>query len=226
MADLGVKRMVISNDSLQEYYVQRLSYYDKVYQSPERQDELRYWERHVVSFFSDTKVLEIASGTGYWTRFLARQAKQVTAIDNNGEAITLVKTRYNSKPHIHCQLEDAYDLSESLSTYSAAFAGLWISHVPITRRQAFIAGLHRHLAPGSRVMFIDNTRDQCADLPIIFTDRDGNTFQDRVIDDGTHQKALKNFPTENELIAMIEGYGTDAEFQRLIHYWCFSYTVI
>ncbi len=65
-----------------------------------------------------------------------------------------------------------------------------------------------------------------SDLPIIFTDRDGNTFQDRVIDDGTHQKALKNFPTENELIAMIEGYGTDAEFQSLIHYWCFSYTVI
>ena len=125
--------------------------------------------------------------------------------------------------HVCFRIEDAYHLSEDLGCFEGAFAGLWLSHVPKERLSAFFKNLHEHLNSGAPVLLIDNSKIQCRTLPITEKDKHGNTYQNRVLDDGTRYRVLKNFPSNNELCRAIEGFGTHASFQELEHFWIFKY---
>jgi demethylmenaquinone methyltransferase/2-methoxy-6-polyprenyl-1,4-benzoquinol methylase len=118
---------------------------------------------------------------------------------------------------------DAFALPLSLGMFDAAFAGLWFSHVPVQRRGEFLAGLHPRLESGARVVLIDNTETQCERLPITGRDADGNTYQQRLLPDGTTHRVLKNFPSRDELRTLIDGVGTDIQYWRGEHFWALSY---
>ena len=75
-----------ADSSLVDYYRASAPLYDGVYQKPERQDDLREIERWVAAVFAGRRVLEVACGTGYWTRFIAATATSVTATGESGGA--------------------------------------------------------------------------------------------------------------------------------------------
>lgn len=52
-------------DILLEYYRRRAAEYEKVYDKPERQADLRRLRAVVPAYFSQRRVLEVACGTGY-----------------------------------------------------------------------------------------------------------------------------------------------------------------
>jgi demethylmenaquinone methyltransferase/2-methoxy-6-polyprenyl-1,4-benzoquinol methylase len=56
---------------MRDYYAARAPEYDRVYQKPERQQDLRAIEAWLPSVFQAKSILEIACGTGYWTQFLS-----------------------------------------------------------------------------------------------------------------------------------------------------------
>ena len=60
--------------SMVNYYAERAKEYERIYEKPERQEELRQLRDLVQRTFADTHVLEIACGTGYWTEVIARSA--------------------------------------------------------------------------------------------------------------------------------------------------------
>jgi demethylmenaquinone methyltransferase/2-methoxy-6-polyprenyl-1,4-benzoquinol methylase len=146
----------------------------------------------------------------------------MTATDAIAEPLALARGRPGVEA-VHFALADAYDLPESLGRFDAAFAGLWLSHVPIGRRGAFLASLHRLLTPGARVVFLDNGEVQCVELPIAERDAEGNTYQHRRLKDGTTHRVLKNFPSAGELREMIAGRGVRPEYRSLQNFWLFSY---
>ncbi len=90
---------------------------------------------------------------------------------------------------------------------------------------AFLTGLHAKLNKGSIVTFIDNSESQLDEFPIVRTDKSGNTYQQRVLDDGSTHEVLKNFPREDDLRRAIPGEVTDWELRTLQHFWCASYTI-
>lgn len=53
---------------MQSYYAARASEYERIYAKPERQADLRRLESMIPAMFARCNVLEIASGTGYWTQ--------------------------------------------------------------------------------------------------------------------------------------------------------------
>ena len=80
--------MTTSETSIHKYYASRAPVYDRVYQIPERQNNLRYLEGWIPTLFKGRRVLEIACGTGYWTQFIAPAAEALTAVDIAKETLS------------------------------------------------------------------------------------------------------------------------------------------
>lgn len=211
-----------SDVQMQAYYRERAPVYDRVYAYPERQDDLRWLETYIPQQFHGLDVIEIAAGTGYWTQFIAPVARSMLATDATAEPLQQVKQREQCAG-VPTEVIDAYSLGFEQQRFSAAFAGLWFSHVPKQRYAEFLAGVQRVLQPGATVLLIDNSIAQCQRLPLSYTDVDGNTFQERELDDGSVYPVLKNFPTRDELCAAIEPYGREVHYRALEHFWLFQY---
>ena len=214
--------MKSADTSMREYYAARAPIYDEVYLRPERQADLDELKRRIPGWFAGRNVLEVACGTGWWTQFIAPVALRMTATDAVAEPLAFARLRPGVE-RVTFVRADAYALPESIGTFDAAFAGLWISHVPVGRRREFLAGVHARLVPGAPVVLIDNTEAQCERLPIVERDAAGNAYQMRTLPDGTAHRVLKNFPDAADLRLMVDRIGTHARYWRGAHFWAFSY---
>ncbi|MBI5580441.1 MAG: methyltransferase domain-containing protein [Deltaproteobacteria bacterium] len=207
---------------MQSYYAARAPEYDSVYRKPERQPDLRSIEGWLPPRFTGKTVLEIACGTGYWTRFIASSAARIVAVDSAPETMRIARDRV-PEGIVQFVAGDAYALPVQLGEFSAAFAGFFFSHVPKARRPAFLLGLGKLLKPGSKVVLLDNYYVEGSSSPIAGQDSEGNTYQTRVLADGSAHRVLKNFPGEAELRASIAGLGESGTFTRWPYFWAFEY---
>ena len=210
-------------EQMRGYYAQRAAYYERIYSKPERHGDLRTMEASLPPLFAGRRVLEVACGTGWWTPHGARDAKSWLATDLNPETMAIAR----SKPLPACvQFEtvDAYSFEQVAGrTFDGAFAGCWWSHVPLARLSPWLQLLHERLAPGARVVLLDNSYVQTSNLPITRRDAEGNTYQDRSLDDGSVHEVLKNFPARDEAIAAIGPRACGPQWTAYGHYWLLSY---
>ena len=209
--------------TMQDYYAARATEYDRIYLKPERQPDLRAIEAWLAPIFAGANVLEVACGTGYWTRFIAAAAAKVLAVDAAVETLELARNRV-PKGKVQFRVGDAYALTATEPPCNAAFAGFWFSHVPKHRTREFLIGLNAALEPGATVVLLDNLFVEGSSSPISETDAEGNTYQARRLDDGSVHRVLKNFPSEVELRAAAEAVGTDVEYKAWSYFWALTYT--
>ena len=209
--------------SLKQYYAARAREYERIYAKPERQADLARLKEMLPPTFADCRVLEVACGTGYWTQFLVGTAKSIIAVDANPETLEVAAEKSWPAGRVHFKTADAYSLPGELGTFDAAFAGFWWSHVLLRDRPRFLRSLDARLAPGARVVILDNLLVAGSSTAISHRDDDGNTYQRRRLDDGSEHVVLKNFPSEAELNADIAPYGCNTRFVALEYYWLFSY---
>ena len=207
---------------MQSYYAARAPEYDGVYLKPERQADLRAIERWLPPVFAGARVLEIACGTGYWTRFIAPVAAEVLAIDAAPETMAIAKGRV-PVGNVRFVDGDAYDLARHGGRFDAAFAGFWFSHVSIARRGAFLRGLNAVLRPGAKVVLLDNRYVEGSSSPVTNRDAEGNTYQTRRLGDGSTHRVLKNFPSEAELHSSVGDLGTGLSITTWQFYWACTY---
>ena len=212
-----------SADSMRTYYAQRATTYERVYFKPERQSDLRAMEAWLGGPFAGRDVLEIACGTGWWTPHGARDAASWLATDLNPE--TLAVARIKPLPAcVRFAEVDAYTLDGlPAQRFSGAFAGCWWSHVPLARLVPWLERLHARLDRGARVVFLDNRFVQTSSTPLSRRDAEGNTYQQRMLDDGSAHEVLKNFPSRDAAIAQLGPRARDVEWIEHIHYWVLSY---
>jgi demethylmenaquinone methyltransferase/2-methoxy-6-polyprenyl-1,4-benzoquinol methylase len=211
-----------SRSPLQSYYASRAAEYERIYQKPERQDDLRQLEAWLPTLFVGATVLEVACGTGYWTRFIAAAAASVVGIDSAPETLRIAERRVAAS-NVEFLVGDAYAISRMNRAFDAAFAGFWLSHVPIERQAEFLLGLHAALDPGARVVLLDNVFVPGSSSEIAGRDDRGNTYQLRSLSDGSTHRILKNFPTETELHALAKSVGASGTYRRWQYYWAFQY---
>ena len=211
-------------DSMQRYYTLRAAVYERVYFKPERQADLRAMEAWLPPQFAGRRVLEVACGTGWWTPHGARDCAQWLATDLNPETLAIARGKPLPPGKVEFAVLDAYALDGLGSrSFDAAFAGCWWSHVPLARLSAWLDRLHRQLEAGARVVMLDNRYVQTSNLPITRRDDDGNTYQQRKLDDGSVHEVLKNFPTRDEALAAIGARARIAQWIEHEHYWVLSY---
>src|SRR5262245_63075842 len=85
--------MSTGDRAMKDYYAARAPEYDRIYQKPERQADLRAISQWVPSKFVGACVLEIACGTGYWTQFIAPVALRIAALDAAPETLEIARSR-------------------------------------------------------------------------------------------------------------------------------------
>lgn len=205
------------------YYATRAPYYDEVYQQPERREDIAFLQRLLRSRFAGRHVVEVACGTGYWSQHIASVAARLVATDALREPLEIARQRPRCSSVQFSQV-DAFLLPANLGRFDAAFAGLWLSHVPVNKRGIFFDSLHKLLLPGAHVVLVDNSEVQCATWPIVETDADGNSYQHRRLKDGSCHRVLKNFPTRVDLTSMTSVFAQNPRYEALQNFWLFEYT--
>jgi demethylmenaquinone methyltransferase/2-methoxy-6-polyprenyl-1,4-benzoquinol methylase len=98
-------------------------------------------------------VLELAAGTGNWTRLLLRYADRVTAVDAVPEVLELNRAKLGAA--VDFVLADVFTW-EPPRTFDVCFFGFWLSHVPSRRFESFWQLVDRVLKPNGRVFLVDN----------------------------------------------------------------------
>lgn len=204
------------------YYAGRACEYERIYQKPERPPSLRWLRNFVQGFFAGADVFEVACGTGYWTEVVARRAASVLATDINDEVLAIARAKPLDVRRVAFLKADAY-ASAVAERFNAGLSAFWWSHVPKSRMRTFLRDFHRVLAPGAKVMFLDNTYVEGISTPIYRSDAQGNTYQLRRLGDGSTHEVLKNFPTQSELRAAVKGLALDVRVEFLPHYWMLTY---
>jgi len=142
-----------------DYYRQRAPEYDET-SSPPGNPLAPHGQRiedALDAFAPAGKVLEIASGTGTWTRHLLEHASELAALDSSPEMheqsrkkIRDERVRYIERDVFSWEPDDTYDV---------VFFANWLSHVPPSAFEQFWAIVERALAPEGRVMFVDEVGD-------------------------------------------------------------------
>src|SRR5436309_735878 len=98
------------NSNLVEYYAQRAAEFERVYQKPERQEELQQLKNLIRTRLAGRQVLEVASGTGYWTEVAATSARSILAVDINEAMLDIARRKPIDPRKVRFQLGDAYDV--------------------------------------------------------------------------------------------------------------------
>jgi len=202
--------MSLINDVIQ-YYAARAPVYDESAGYTDQEAEklrvpikARYQE-----IFRSRNVLEIACGTGYWTKVVGEVAKSVLAIDINPSLISIAEDRCKHLPEVHFLITDAYTLQNVAAGFDAALGIWWWSHIPRAYIQIFLAALRGKLAPGAVVLFVDQLP---YDGYIREQNAEGNTLEQRILPDGRSFMIVKNFPTEQEVVDELVGIADDIRY--------------
>ena len=94
-------------------------------------------------------VLELAAGTGIWTRKLVRLAERVVAVDANAETLAL------NSSDAELVRADVFEF-EPAQRCDLVFFSFWLSHVPEQRFDEFWSLVRAALVPGGRVFLVDS----------------------------------------------------------------------
>ena len=107
------------------------------------------------------EVLELACGTGLWTRHLAEKHSRVVAVDASPEAITINRSRVSSDV-VEYVVADLFSWVPPSRQFDAVFFAFWLSHVPPARFETFWERVRAALKPGGTVFFVDSLLEQAS----------------------------------------------------------------
>jgi SAM-dependent methyltransferase len=200
------------------YYEDRADIYEKLYERRDEHDlgpegnarwfaETSILESSIGSLDARGSVLEIACGTGLWTRRLAPRASRLVCVDSSPRMLQRNRELVGH-PGIHYVLADVFEWDPA-ERFDVIVMGFFISHVPPGRFTGFWDSLRRWLAPQGVVWFCDDaagpdrprTGDRVPGVPHAHRRRLG----------GCEYTIVKVFYEPGELGAKLNGLGWHAD---------------
>jgi SAM-dependent methyltransferase len=155
------------------------------------------------AFRPSGSVLEMACGTGLWTRQLARHAARLVAVDGAAAMLELNRARLPaasaaSVDYVHA---DLFSWRPPAAAFDAVVFGYWLSHVPDERMADFWRGLRGGLREGGRVFFVDSAPDPgLSEWPSAGT-------EERVLAGGRRFTVVKRYRTPEGLQDVLAALG-------------------
>jgi len=206
-------------DKLQQYYQQRAKEYEAIYDKPERQDDLEVLYISLQELVSNANVLEIACGTGYWTKTMAKTCHSIQAIDYSTSVLEIAQAKEYGNTQVNFQQEDFWKLQAPKIKKDVVFGGFIWSHIPNEKLIDFLQLLRQQIKEGGKLLFIDNQYVAGSSTPISRTDKHGNTYQTRRLANGKEFEVLKNFPNSREVYELIRKMKLVVEWIDYKYFW-------
>lgn len=170
-------------------------------------------------------VLEIACGTGFWTKVIAKTARSVLATDASKKMISIAKKELIKYKNVDFKLSDAYSLKNIRGRFTAVYAHWWWSHMPKTRIRSFLVNLHKKLIPGAFVFFGDHLPNYTYRKTKIIYNKDSDRIEVRKLENRRKYYVIKNFPTQSEIKQCLAGIAKDIKFKKYRSSWELCYKV-
>ena len=158
-------------------------------------DDVAELEERLRTFAPRGDVLELAAGTGIWTRRLVPAADRVIAVDANAETLAL------NTPAAELVVADLFNWVPP-QEFDVVFFSFWLSHVPEERFAAFWGLVRSALRPDGRVFLIDSGPPETADA---------GELQVRQLADGREFTIVKRFWQPAELEERVFGLGFELD---------------
>lgn len=155
-------------------------------------------------------VLELACGTGQWTRLLADRAQSLTALDAAPEMLDIARARMQGTTTRFIGA-DVFSW-EPDRQYDTVFFAFWLSHVPPVEMEAFWDLLRWALAPGGCVVFLDDSPAK-AEIEDLAVEMDVPTVRRRLAD-GTQHHAVKVFRDPAGITRQLNDLGWGAQVSQ------------
>jgi SAM-dependent methyltransferase len=195
------------------YYAERAPEYDDWWFRRGRYEldpeALARWQEDVAEvetaldvFAPRGSVLELAAGTGIWTRKLVRVADRVVAVDANAETLAL------NTSDAELVQADVFEW-EPEEPVDIVFFSFWLSHVPEARFDEFWALVRSAVRPDGRVFLIDSAAGDTAHTG---TDRVGEE-ETRSLSDGRSFRIVKRRWPPVELAERVRLLGFDLQLR-------------
>ncbi len=206
---------------LTRYYKARAPEYEQIYyrDMPERRREIDDEAERLRRLTSGKTVLELACGTGYWTKVISESARMVVASDISGEMIAeAAKKEYTTRPHF--VRADLLNPCFRENSFDCVVLGFWFSHHPRQDYGSLFDLVRLPLRDDGVVWMIDNNPP--AEGPTIDSERvdeHGNSYKRRYLNSGEEYIIIKNYFQREQLEQILS-----AEFviQSLVYkkyYW-------
>ena len=170
------------------------------------QDDIAEVEAALEAFAPHGTVLELAAGTGIWTRKLVRLAEQVVAVDANAETLAL------NTSDAELVQADVFEWEPAVPV-DVVFFSFWLSHVPEVRFDEFWTLVRSALRPGGHVFLVDSG---AADTAHTGTEQAGEE-ETRSLSDGRTFRIVKRRWPPDELVARVRPLGFELELRDTVN---------
>lgn len=195
------------------YYAERAPEYDDWWYRRGRYElepeALERWQADVAeaeaaldAFAPAGAVLELAAGTGIWTRKLVAPADRVVAVDANAETLAL------NTSDAELVRADVFAW-EPAERFDLVFFSFWLSHVPEERFDEFWSLVRAALRPGGRVFLVDSGAGDTAHTGSGQADGE----ETRSLSDGRTFRIVKRRWTPRELAEHVRPLGFELDLR-------------
>lgn len=215
----------------QAYYRARSAEYDQWWERQGRYDQgterNQQWqiEGQIVrdtlhQLPAQNHILELACGTGIWTKELVKLGQSITAVDASAEMLAINQAKVQSDRVTYIQADLFTWQSEQ--QFDMIFFGFWLSHVPSDKLQAFLQGVSQMLKPNGYLFMIDSQRNQTA------TAKNQNMLDEspihtRILNDGREFQIIKVFYDRDGLQSELAQVNIDADVRLTNEFFIYAH---
>lgn len=215
-----------------EYYRARANEYDEWFYRQGRFDrgiennqhwfnEIAAVQRALHQLGTVDRVLELACGTGIWTKELLTIGNQITAIDASSEVLEINRHKLGASSQVVYQQRDLFSW-EPQQQYDLVFFSFWLSHVPPQRLTAFLQNVAGALRADGKLFIVDSRFESTSTATNHVLVDDGNIIKTRKLNDGREFQIVKKFYQPDELQQHLEVSGIDADVKVTERYFVYA----
>lgn len=199
----------------------RLGRYDRGPEMNERWfEEAARCMRELQTFEPVERALELAAGTGIWTRELLKLADCITAIDASSEMLAINRAKLGSAATVSYEQANLFDWEPTAQFDLVSFT-FWLSHVPPDLVETFLSKVYRATKPGGRVWMVDSKRTPTGGAMDQLV-RNGDPYQDRKLNDGRTFRIVKVYYDCETLNDLFKQAGFTANVRETPTYFIYA----
>jgi len=213
-----------------KYYKERANEYDDWFFRRERYsqgeelnsiwfNEVEYVKQAIKRSNPKGNILEIACGTGIWTKELQKYSDNITAIDTSVEALKINSQKLSNKNVIY--IKDSFFKWDNNTIYDYIFFGFWLSHIPQELFKNFWEKVNKYLEQNGKVFFVDSKYHDKIFPSNKYKNKE-NVIERRTLNNRKEFKIVKIYYEPEQLSKKLNNMGWNFKISSTKHFLMFG----